>query len=74
VITAAWHLVTMRNVLLGEGKKEYAGLPDVTFKEKVIFAPLCVLIVLFGVWPAPIMNLLHDAVQTLSTVVALGGK
>jgi NADH-quinone oxidoreductase subunit M len=74
VITAAWHLLTMRNVLLGEGKKEYAGLPDVTFKEKIIFAPLFVLIVLFGVWPAPIMNILHDAVQTLSTVVALGGK
>ncbi|HLO02341.1 MAG TPA: NADH-quinone oxidoreductase subunit M [Symbiobacteriaceae bacterium] len=74
VITAAWHLLTMRNVLLGEGKKEYAGLPDVTTKEKLIFAPLAVLTVLFGVWPAPIMNLLHDAVQTLSQVIALGGK
>lgn len=74
VMTAAWHLLTMRNVLLGEGKKEYAGLPDVTLKEKIIFAPLAVLIVLFGVWPAPIMNLLHDAVATLSQVIALGGK
>jgi NADH-quinone oxidoreductase subunit M len=74
VITAAWHLLTMRNVLLGEGKKEYTGLPDATVKERIIFAPLCVLIVLFGIWPAPIMHLLHDAVQTLSQVVALGGN
>lgn len=74
VITAAWHLLTMRNVLLGEGKKEYAGLYDVTLKEKIIFAPLAVLTVLFGVWPAPIMNLLHDAVTTLSQVIALGGN
>jgi NADH-quinone oxidoreductase subunit M len=74
VITAAWHLLTMRNVLLGEGKKEYAGLPDVTTKEKLIFAPLAALTVLFGVWPAPIMNLLNDAVSTLSNMIALGGK
>jgi NADH-quinone oxidoreductase subunit M len=72
VITAAWHLVTMRNVLLGEGKKEYAGLHDVTPKEKLIFAPLAVLIVLFGVWPAPILNILNTSVATLSSL--LGGK
>jgi NADH-quinone oxidoreductase subunit M len=72
VITAAWHLVTMRNVLLGEKKKEYAGLHDVTLKEKVIFAPLAVLIVLFGVWPAPILNILNASVETLSGL--LGGK
>ena len=72
VITAAWHLVTMRNVLLGEKKKEYAGLHDVTLKEKIIFAPLAVLVVLFGVWPAPILNILNSSVVTLSGL--LGGK
>jgi NADH-quinone oxidoreductase subunit M len=75
VITAAWHLVTMRNVLLGEAKKEYAGLQDVTFKEKLIFAPLAVLVVLFGVYPAPILNILDESVKTLSSVLAVvGGK
>ncbi|HYF79268.1 MAG TPA: NADH-quinone oxidoreductase subunit M [Symbiobacteriaceae bacterium] len=72
VITAAWHLLTMRNVLLGEGKKEYHGLHDVTAKEKIIFAPLAVLIVLFGVWPAPVLNALSESVATLSGL--LGGK
>lgn len=72
VITAAWHLITMRNVLLGEAKKEYAGLHDVTMKERIIFAPLAVLIVLFGVWPAPILNMLNTSVATLSGI--LGGK
>jgi NADH-quinone oxidoreductase subunit M len=72
VITAAWHLITMRNVLLGDAKKEYAGLHDVTLKEKIIFAPLAVLVVLFGVWPAPILNMLNASVATLSGI--LGGK
>jgi NADH-quinone oxidoreductase subunit M len=66
VITAAWHLITMRNVLLGEAKKEYAGLADITLKEKIIFAPLAVLIVLFGVWPKPILDMLQASVATLS--------
>lgn len=75
VITAAWHLVTMRNVLLGERKKEYAGLHDVTFKEKLVFAPLAVLVVLFGVYPAPILNILDESVKALSSVLAVvGGK
>lgn len=75
VLTAAWHLVTMRNVLLGEGKKEYAGLHDVTWKEKLIFAPIAVLIVLFGVYPAPVFNMLNESVATLSNLLAvLGGK
>jgi NADH-quinone oxidoreductase subunit M len=75
VITAAWHLLTMRNVLLGEAKKEYLGLHDVTWKEKLIFAPLAVLIVVFGVWPAPILNMLTDATKILVTgLLAVGGK
>ncbi|MFZ5826916.1 MAG: complex I subunit 4 family protein [Bacillota bacterium] len=74
VITAAWHLITMRNVLLGEAKKEYAGLHDVTWKEKLIFAPVAVLIVLFGVYPKPILDILNDSVVVLSQVMQLGGK
>lgn len=73
VITAAWHLLTMRNVLLGEAKKEYAGLADVTTKEKLIFAPLFVLIVFFGVWPAPILNVLGESVAALTQLLGLIG-
>jgi NADH-quinone oxidoreductase subunit M len=73
VITAAWHLLTMRNVLLGEGKKEYGGLQDVTSKEMLIFAPLAVLIVFFGVYPAPIFNMLNESVLALSELLALVG-
>jgi NADH-quinone oxidoreductase subunit M len=69
VLTAAWHLVTMRNVLLGEGKKEYAGLTDITTKEKIIFAPLAVLVVLFGVYPAPNLNILNEAVGPLAKIL-----
>jgi NADH-quinone oxidoreductase subunit M len=75
VLTAAWHLITMRNVLLGEAKKEYAGLHDVTLKEKIIFAPLAVLVVLFGIFPAPILNVLEESVKSLAQVLAIvGGK
>ncbi|HYF93636.1 MAG TPA: NADH-quinone oxidoreductase subunit M [Symbiobacteriaceae bacterium] len=72
VITAAWHLITMRNVLMGEAKKEYGGLHDVTIKERIIFAPLAVLVVVFGVWPKPILDMLNASAATLSGL--LGGK
>lgn len=75
VITAAWHLLTMRNVLLGEAKKEYNGLSDINAKEMIIFAPLFVLIVLFGVYPAPILNILGESVEALTALLGIvGGK
>lgn len=69
VIIAAFHLVVMRQVLMGE--KKYENLQDITLKERVIFAPLAVLIILFGVYPAPIFKVLDPGIKVLSAL--LGG-
>ncbi|BDG61225.1 complex I subunit 4 family protein [Caldinitratiruptor microaerophilus] len=69
VIIAAFHLIMMRQVLMGE--KKYESLPDITLKERIVFAPLAVLIVLLGVYPTPIFRVLDPVIQSL--VRLLGG-
>lgn len=71
VITGAFHLILMRKVLLGEKKPEWQELSDITFREVAIFAPLGALILLFGVYPAPIFNLIDPAVTAIAKL--LGG-
>jgi NADH-quinone oxidoreductase subunit M len=73
VITAAWHLMTMRQVLFGKAKEEYLhgdhALSDISGQEMAISASLGVLILLFGVWPAPILDLLNKSVTTLAALL-----
>lgn len=74
VITAAFHLLLMRRVLLGEKKEEWShgehALKDITAREIFVFAPLAALIILFGVYPAPILNLINSGVQVLSSLLS----
>ncbi len=71
VITAAFHLIMLRQVLMGNEMEEWKGLPDITGREAAIFAPLMVLIVFFGVYPGPLFNLFNPAATALSKL--LGG-
>ncbi len=69
VIIAAFHVIMMRQVLMGQARPEYQGMHDLTVKERIIFAPLAVLIVLFGIYPTPIFQALDPAIQALSALL-----
>lgn len=71
VLTGAFNLVAVRKVAMGEAQPEWAGLKDITWKERIVFAPLAALIIIFGVWPAPLLNLINPAVTAVSHM--LGG-
>jgi NADH-quinone oxidoreductase subunit M len=66
VVTAAYLLWTIQRVLFGEPKVKYEKMPDADKREIVCLAPLMVLMVLFGVWPAALLNILNTA----STAIA----
>ena len=75
VIVAAFHLLLMRQTLLGSPKPEWSHgehkLSDMTVREAFVFAPLAVLIVYLGVYPGPFLKLINDSVQLLARM--LGG-
>ncbi|HPP76051.1 MAG TPA: NADH-quinone oxidoreductase subunit M [Armatimonadota bacterium] len=66
VITAAYLLWTIQRVLLGPANPKYEKLPDADTREVVSLAPLMALMIAFGIWPKPIL----DIINTASTAIA----
>ncbi|MBI2843502.1 MAG: NADH-quinone oxidoreductase subunit M [Armatimonadetes bacterium] len=61
VVTAAYLLWTIQRVLLGPTNPKLEKLPDADAREVWSLAPLMALMLLFGVWPAPILKILNTA-------------
>jgi NADH-quinone oxidoreductase subunit M len=66
VFTAAYVLWTIQRVFFGPlKKKEYLEFDDVNPRETVSLVPLCALCVLFGVWPALLIDYMSPSLQAI---------
>jgi NADH-quinone oxidoreductase subunit M len=65
VLTAAYLLWTMQRVFLGELNPKYANLPDLTPRELLMLVPLGVIVIILGVWPMPVLNLIAETLDFL---------
>jgi NADH-quinone oxidoreductase subunit M len=78
ILGAAYMLWLYRRICFGAlVKADVKKMPDLTLREKLIFAPLVVLTILMGVYPKPVLDVLHPSVEKLQAQVyasELGGK
>jgi NADH-quinone oxidoreductase subunit M len=65
VITAALYLQAISRVFLGETRKQWAGMQDLTVREVLTLAPLLILIVVLGVAPAWVLDVIHQTTARL---------
>jgi NADH-quinone oxidoreductase subunit M len=66
VLSAAYALWLYRRVIFGAmTKADLKDILDLNKREVAIFAPLVVLTLLFGVYPAPVLDVLHESVANL---------
>ena len=66
VLGAAYSLWLYRRVIFGElTKPELKDILDLSRREILIFAPLVFLAIWFGVYPGPILDILHVSVDNL---------
>ncbi len=62
LFTAAFFLwKVIQILLLGPQNERWIGTPDLTPSEIGMLVPLAFFTILFGVWPRPILNLIHGA-------------
>jgi NADH-quinone oxidoreductase subunit M len=52
-------------MMLGPLNPKYSALPDVNWRERLTLYPLGALIILFGFYPAAIINLIERSLSTL---------
>jgi NADH-quinone oxidoreductase subunit M len=66
ILSAAYALWLYRRVIFGKLEKpELAEMLDLSGREKAVLIPLVVLTILFGVWPAPVLDMSASAVANL---------
>lgn len=70
VITAALFLLMLRRVFLGELPERWRGFPDLGVAEVAVLAGLLVLVVLLGVWPAPLLDVIQPAAERIVGLTA----
>ncbi|WP_082540731.1 NADH-quinone oxidoreductase subunit M [Pseudolabrys sp. Root1462] len=65
IFSAAYALWLYRKMVFGTLKPAVEGIRDMGLREAVIFAPLVVLTILFGVWPKPVLDMSSASVAQL---------
>jgi NADH-quinone oxidoreductase subunit M len=65
ILTAGYFLWTMQRVFLGPLKEEYAGLPEMSLREAFTLTPLALIVVLLGVYPMPVLNMIGATLREL---------
>lgn len=66
ILSAAYALYLYRRVIFGTLDKEnLKALLDLSLREKFILYPMIALTVFFGIYPAPILNIIHRSVEAL---------
>ena len=63
VLTAAYLLWMLQRVFFGPLNEKYKGLPDLTGRELFSLVPLAAVILLFGVYPQPLIDLTKNSVE-----------
>jgi NADH-quinone oxidoreductase subunit M len=70
IIGAAYVLWMLQRVFLGPKNDKYDDLPDISARELVTLVPIGVLVLLLGVYPMPVLNLMKASLNNLIKVVA----
>ncbi len=71
IIGAAYTLWMYKRVVFGEIRNaKVAALTDINGREAAILTSLAVLVLVLGLWPAPLLDMMHASVQHLVEQVA----
>lgn len=69
IITAAYCLWTLQRIFLGKLNEKYSLLPDLNRREALSLIPLGVLVVVLGVCPHPVLNLMKATLGSINALV-----
>ncbi|MCG8433384.1 MAG: NADH-quinone oxidoreductase subunit M, partial [Gammaproteobacteria bacterium] len=66
ILGAAYTLWLVKRVIFGEvANDDVAALKDLNSREYLVLALLAAVVLLFGVWPAPLVDVLHASMDNL---------
>jgi NADH-quinone oxidoreductase subunit M len=70
VLTAGYMLWTLQRVWLGPVNEKYANMPEINGRELFTLIPLAAIVIVLGVYPTAILDLMMASLDQLNGVVA----
>jgi NADH-quinone oxidoreductase subunit M len=69
VLTAGYLLWTIQRVYLGPPNEKYLALPEINGREMFTLVPLGAIVVLVGIYPSVVLDLLRTSLDGINQVV-----
>ena len=69
ILTAGYILWTMQRIFLGKVNEKYLSLPEISARELFTLAPLAVIVVVLGIYPRPVLDLMSASLNSLNQFV-----
>ncbi|MBI3006347.1 MAG: NADH-quinone oxidoreductase subunit M [Ignavibacteriales bacterium] len=73
VLTAAYMLWTLQRVFLGQPNEKWAKLPDINPVETFTLVPLAVIVLVLGIYPSFMLDMMTTSLNHLVDFVSRGG-
>ena len=74
LLNAIYFLRAYQRVFLGPFNKTYDKIKDINKRELVTIVPIAFLVLLFGVYPAPLVNLVKNSMMGLIDIIQKVGS
>jgi len=66
ILGAAYTLWMVKRVVFGDiGNDKVAALTDINQREKIMLALLAAMVLFFGLWPQPMVDMMHATIENL---------
>ena len=69
LLNAIYFLRAYQRIFLGPLNEKYKDLKDITLIELVTIVPIAILVLLFGVYPAPLINMIAPAMDGIINII-----
>lgn len=74
ILGAAYMLRSYQVIMLGETNKVTAGFAALTSNEKAVLTIVCAAVLVFGVYPKPLLDIMQNDVNALATMITSSVK
>jgi NADH-quinone oxidoreductase subunit M len=69
VLTAGYMLWVLQRVFLGTLPEKWKGLTDMNARETFMLATLAVIVIFFGIYPSPVLDLMNSSLNHLAEIL-----
>ncbi|MCK5086418.1 MAG: NADH-quinone oxidoreductase subunit M, partial [Melioribacteraceae bacterium] len=70
LLGAGYMLWTLQRVYLGDVPDKWKALKDIDFREYAMFVPLTIIIIVLGIYPSLMLDIMNTSVNTLVEFVS----